>query len=235
MNQKFAGTRKLRAGKGMEMSGTEIIQEYEDRLRRSGIFRGFTVLLFILSIIGLAAYSAFREEYGIWGEILLPAGIILLVLAFGIAIVSIITLRCPNCFGILGGIRAVAYCPSCGTKLKEIESRALDYSPGGELAEGAEEFSEETYPKDIRLFTKPDETELTKRFIHLIQKDEDAQSGDPDEPDSESEGSDEDPESYETDVDTDGYRKAQFRIDYERNKRRESWSILQRIIRFVIR
>ena len=36
----------------------------------------------------------------------------------------------------------------------------------------ASDFPEETYPKNIRLFTTSDEMELTKRYIRLISKDE---------------------------------------------------------------
>jgi hypothetical protein len=36
----------------------------------------------------------------------------------------------------------------------------------------ASDFPEETYPKDIRMFTTSDEMELTKRYIRLITKDE---------------------------------------------------------------
>ncbi len=36
----------------------------------------------------------------------------------------------------------------------------------------ASDFPEETYPKDIRMFTTRDEMELTKRYIRLIAKDE---------------------------------------------------------------
>jgi hypothetical protein len=38
----------------------------------------------------------------------------------------------------------------------------------------ASDFPEETYPKNIRMFTTSDETELTRRYFRLIAKDENA-------------------------------------------------------------
>jgi hypothetical protein len=43
----------------------------------------------------------------------------------------------------------------------------------------ASDFPEETYPKNIRMFTTSDEVELTKRYIRLITKDESAQTENP--------------------------------------------------------
>ncbi len=44
--------------------------------------------------------------------------------------------------------------------------------PPGNFRPTASDFPEETYPKNIRLFTTSDEMELTKRYIRLISKDE---------------------------------------------------------------
>ncbi|HEY5118357.1 MAG TPA: hypothetical protein VII90_02795, partial [Anaerolineales bacterium] len=44
--------------------------------------------------------------------------------------------------------------------------------PQGNFRPTASDFPEETYPKNIRLFTTSDEMELTKRYIRLISKDE---------------------------------------------------------------
>jgi hypothetical protein len=46
----------------------------------------------------------------------------------------------------------------------------------------ASDFPEETYPKDIRMFTTSDEMELTKRYIRLIAKDENPPAAVADEP-----------------------------------------------------
>jgi hypothetical protein len=251
----------LRTGQEASMSGTKIIQEYEDHLRRSGIYGGFAVFLFILSIIGLTAFVTYREELEIWGELLLPAGLILLVLALSLAILSLITLRCLNCYRILGGIRAAAYCPSCGTRLMEVDSRGLESYPGDELAEEVEDFPEETYPKDIRMFTTLDETELTKRFIRLIRKDEKAAFDDEegtelasDENGEEADGDDgsedngenigEDIDSKESgevsetddaDEESGGYQKPEWRIEHERTQTNPEdiiFSFLGAIFRF---
>ena len=44
--------------------------------------------------------------------------------------------------------------------------------PSGNFRPTASDFPEETYPKNIRMFTTSDEMELTKRYIRLISKDE---------------------------------------------------------------
>lgn len=48
--------------------------------------------------------------------------------------------------------------------------------PQGTYRPLASDFPEETYPKNIRMFTTSDETELTRRYFRLIAKDENAET-----------------------------------------------------------
>jgi hypothetical protein len=71
--------------------------------------------------------------------------------------------------GLFGGIGANFV--SAGGISRSAASRSF---PQGTYRPLASDFPEETYPKDIRLFTTSDEMELTKRYIRLITKDENA-------------------------------------------------------------
>ena len=64
-----------------------------------------------------------------------------------------------------------------GAKLPPARREIRGGAASGILSQGnfrpmASDFPEETYPKNIRLFTTSDEMELTKRYIRLISKDE---------------------------------------------------------------
>jgi hypothetical protein len=69
--------------------------------------------------------------------------------------------------GRLGGIGANII-PAGGIS-RSAASRNLSQGTYRPLAS---DFPEETYPKDIRMFTTRDETELTKRYFRLIAKDD---------------------------------------------------------------
>jgi hypothetical protein len=76
--------------------------------------------------------------------------------------------------GLIGGAGA-DFIPAGGGS-RAAASRSLSQATFRPLAT---DFPDETYPKDIRLFTTSDEMELTKRYIRLIAKDE---TPPPDEP-----------------------------------------------------
>jgi len=69
--------------------------------------------------------------------------------------------------GFFGGIGANIL-PSGGFSRRA----ATGILPQGNIRPTASDFPEETYPKNIRMFTTSDEMELTKRYIRLIAKDE---------------------------------------------------------------
>ena len=69
--------------------------------------------------------------------------------------------------GFFGGI-AAKFIPAGGISRRA----ASGILPQGNFRPTASDFPEETYPKNIRLFTTSDEMELTKRYIRLISKDE---------------------------------------------------------------
>ena len=71
----------------------------------------------------------------------------------------------------LGGIDATLV-PSGGIFRRQTAGMV----PQGTYRPLASDFPEETYPKDIRLFTTSDEMELTRRYFRLIAKDEDVPS-----------------------------------------------------------
>ena len=126
----------------------------------------------------------------------LAAGVVGGVVAFTLAVISYIKLRCPNCDRTLGEVNNAAYCPYCGVVLKSDTvgglvtmgapkragsgkamakraapaSSASVWEPRSGTA-GIDDFPEEAYPKNIRMFTTPNEMELTKRYIQLIDKD----------------------------------------------------------------
>ena len=69
--------------------------------------------------------------------------------------------------GLFGGISAKNL-PTVGIS----RPAASGMVPQGNFRPAASDFTEETYPKNIRMFTTSDEMELTKRYIRLISKDE---------------------------------------------------------------
>ena len=187
------------------MDAIEIIEAYEVRSKTARMYREIAALILVISIILLALDGIYRTKIGIWEGILLAAGIILLVLAFASAMLSLIKLQCPNCSRIIGEVFDPAYCPSCGAALKPgspigmvspagqgMQTRGLARGvPGKAAGEKAmarraalgkwtpkaeltvpEDYPDEGYPKNIRLFTTSDEMELTKRFIKLIDRDD---------------------------------------------------------------
>jgi hypothetical protein len=69
--------------------------------------------------------------------------------------------------GFFGGISEKVF-PSAAIS-PSASARPL---PQGNFRPLATDFPDETYPKNIRMFTTSDEMELTKRYIRLISKDE---------------------------------------------------------------
>jgi uncharacterized Zn finger protein (UPF0148 family) len=174
------------------MDPLEIIAQFSARSRSARNYREVGLLLLVVSIIVFALYAVNRARIEFWGGIILAAGIILLVVAFALAMLSFLKVRCPNCSRVLGEVHGAAFCPSCGVPLKDDGSfirapipsakprraaaagRAIvrrDWEPRS-LAAAGDEFPEEAYPKNIRMFTTTDETELTKRYIRLIGRDD---------------------------------------------------------------
>ncbi len=181
------------------MNELEIMEEYGNRSRSARTYREIAALLLVISIILLALYGINQARMGIWGGVLLAAGIVLMVACFALALLSFINLRCPNCGRVLGEVHDVAFCPSCGVALKSGAAFGMESLPeeetggrgAGKLARrqeaarravgraweprsgqpGINTYPGEAYPKNIRMFTTKDEMELTKRYIHLIDKD----------------------------------------------------------------
>jgi len=174
------------------MEPIEIIEEYGARSRSARNYRDAGALSLIVGVVVFVLYAINRERMEFWGGIVLAAGIILGVAAFALAVLAFLKLRCPNCSRVLSEVSGAAFCPSCGVPLKDdgtvirapeaaarprraaAAERAIarrEWEPKS-LALAADEFPEEAYPKNIRLFTTPDETELTKRYLRLIHRDD---------------------------------------------------------------
>jgi hypothetical protein len=174
------------------MNDMEIIEQYHARSASARNYREAAILLLVVGAIVMALYAINRARIEFWGGVILAAGIILLVVSFALAMLSFMRLRCPNCSRVLGGLSDAAFCPGCGIALKGggsfgtasvPEAKARSAPAAGRaiarrkweprsLAAGGDEYPEEAYPKNIRMFTTTDETELTKRYIHLINRDD---------------------------------------------------------------
>jgi|GEM_PF-4035740 len=179
------------------MNQMEVVEEYQSRSHAARTYREIAALLLVVSIIVFALYGINRARLGAWGGAVLAAGILIGVAAFALAALSVVKLRCPNCDRVLGEVHGAAYCPSCGAALRSdavagpnpaggskragggrsMARRAAGAGSVGRVWEprsgtpGIDDFPEEAYPKNIRLFTTPNEMELTKRYIQLIDKD----------------------------------------------------------------
>jgi hypothetical protein len=174
------------------MNDMDIIEQYHARSASARNYREVAILLLVVGAIMMALYAINRSRIEFWGGVILAAGIILLVVSFALALLSFMRLRCPNCSRVLGGLSDAAFCPGCGIALKGggsfvaasvPEAKARSAPAAGRaiarrkweprsLAAGGDEYPEEAYPKNIRMFTTTDETELTKRYIHLINRDD---------------------------------------------------------------
>ncbi len=176
------------------MNQIEIVEEFQNRVHSARAYREVAALLLVVSIILFSVYGILQTQIGIWGGVVLAAGVVGGVITFTLAAVSFINLRCPNCDRVLGEVRDAAYCPNCGAALKSDtvggsvatgasrrrgsgQSLAKRASSAARVWEprsgtpGIDDFPEEAYPKNIRMFTTPNEMELTKRYIQLIDKD----------------------------------------------------------------
>jgi len=179
------------------MNAIDIVEEFQSRSKTVRAAREAAALLLAVAVILLGLYGIIRIQLGAWGGAVLAAGAAAGVAAIGLAAVSFFRLRCPNCGRILGVVLEAAYCPSCGAALKSDGITGMDPAAvsrrkgsGRSMARraaartsvarvweprsgkpGIDDFPEEAYPKNIRMFTTPDEMELTKRYIHLIDRD----------------------------------------------------------------
>jgi hypothetical protein len=179
------------------MNQMEIVDEFQNRSKAARAYREAAALLLVIAVVLFALYAIYRTPVGAWGGAVLAAGVAVGVATIGLAAVSYLKLRCPNCDRILGEVRAAAYCPSCGAALKSdgiagvnaagaskrgsggraMAKRAAAGTSAARVWEprsgtpGSDDFPEEAYPKNIRMFTTPDEMELTKRYIRLIDRD----------------------------------------------------------------
>jgi hypothetical protein len=174
------------------MGQTHIIEEYNARSRSVENHREVALLLLIVSVIVLLVYAVNRTRIGLWGGVMLAAGLIFLALSLALALLSLLRLRCPNCSRVLIGVNRAAFCPGCGAALKGAgRSGTVSAAPQGSrrgasaqrgivrrgsesrgIVSATDEYPEEAYPKDIRLFTTPDERVLTRRYIRLIDRDD---------------------------------------------------------------
>jgi hypothetical protein len=173
------------------MDPKQIIEEYNARERSVENYREVALLLLIVSVIVLVLHAINRTRIGLWGGAMLAAGLVLLVLSLALGLLSFLRRRCPNCSRVLIGVREAAFCPECGATLKAERRMGMAPAPsqgsrrkasakrgivrreGGSrsIVSAADEYPEEAYPKNIRLFTTPDETVLTRRYIRLIDRD----------------------------------------------------------------
>jgi hypothetical protein len=183
------------------MNPMEIVEEFQNRSKAARLYREIAALLLVVAVILFSLYGIYRASIGTWSGAVLAAGIVLGVTTFALAFISYTRLRCPNCDRILGQVNDAAFCPSCGAALKSdgiVKMVAADspkrrdggrsmakraaaagsvgrvWTPRGGTP-GRDDFPEEAYPKNIRMFTTPDEMELTKRYIQLIDRDNSGQ------------------------------------------------------------
>jgi uncharacterized Zn finger protein (UPF0148 family) len=179
------------------MDPSQIITEFEERSRSAGKYREIAALSLVVSVILIAVYEINRAQRGAWSGAVLAGAVVLAAAACFLAILSFLNLRCPKCGRVLGQIFGAAYCPSCGAALTSdappapeagespvpqtegkmvrrrgsaVRTRGRAWTPK-DVTSGDAAFPGETYPKNIRMFTTPDEMELTKRFIRLIDLD----------------------------------------------------------------
>jgi ribosomal protein S27E len=178
------------------MNAMEVVEEYQSRSNSARAYREVAALLLVVSIVLFTIYGIYRTQIGVWSGVVLAAGVVGGVVAFTLAVMSFIKLRCPNCDRVLGEVNNAAYCPYCGAVLKTDTVGGLTAAvapkrggSGQSMARraaprsaakvweprsgtpGIDDFPEEAYPKNIRMFTTPNEMELTKRYIHLIDRD----------------------------------------------------------------
>jgi hypothetical protein len=179
------------------MKPSDVVRQFEDRSRAAGRYREFAALFLVFSLLLFGGYILFRTRIGVWEGALLAVGVVTAVVTAALALLSVINLRCPNCDRIVGEVFGAAYCPACGAALKPdvplrretaetpgrrtaakaSGKRSLAAGLSGRVWEprsgipGVEDYPEEAYPKNIRMFTTTDEGELTKRYIRLIDKD----------------------------------------------------------------
>jgi hypothetical protein len=179
------------------MNVVEVVEEYQARARTARMYRDIAALLLVVTIIGFTLYGINRTQLGNWGVAALAAAVVLAVATLALAALSFIKLRCPNCDRALGEVPNAAFCPACGAALrsdsvvgreivitrargsggKAVANRPAGartalkrWEPGGGKT-GFDDYPGEAYPKNIRMFTTPDEMELTKRYIQLIDSD----------------------------------------------------------------
>ncbi|MGB7537882.1 MAG: zinc ribbon domain-containing protein [Anaerolineales bacterium] len=179
------------------MNAIDIIEEFQNRSKTARGYREAAALLLVIAIVLFTLYAIYRAPIGAWGGAVLAAGVAVGVATIGLTAVSYLKLRCPNCGRVLGEVHDAAYCPSCGAALKSDGITGMDAAgppkrkgSGRAMARraaagtsigraweprsgtpGIDDFPEEAYPKNIRMFTTPNEMELTKRYIHLIDRD----------------------------------------------------------------
>jgi Zn finger protein HypA/HybF involved in hydrogenase expression len=178
------------------MNAMEIVEEFQNRVHSARAYREVAALMLVVSIVLFTLYGIYRTQIGLWSGAVLAAGVMCGVAAFTLAVMSYLKLRCPNCDRVLGEVNNAAYCPYCGAVLKSdtvgglvtmgapkragsgkaVARRAAPASSARVWeprsgTRGGDDFPEEAYPKNIRMFTTPNEMELTKRYIQLIDKD----------------------------------------------------------------
>jgi hypothetical protein len=184
------------------MNVIEVVEEFQARARTARTYREISALLLVVTIIGFTLYGLNQTRLGSWSGAALVAAVVLAAATLALAALSFIKLRCPNCDRALGEVPNAAFCPGCGAALRSDSvigreivitrargsgGKAVAYRPAGArtavkrwepggVKTGLDDYPGEAYPKNIRMFTTPDEMELTKRYIQLIDSDN---SGDP--------------------------------------------------------
>jgi hypothetical protein len=174
------------------MNEFEIVAEYENRLGAARKYRGLAAAFLVLAVADLAVFGFFQNREAGWSGMVLLAGLILSALTLAFAVLSVLKLRCPDCSRILGEVYGASYCPGCGAALRpggraraeppaetaltapkasRRRTRGGGWEPRRSLA-AVDDFPEEAYPKNIRMFTTANEMELTKRYIKLIDQDD---------------------------------------------------------------
>jgi hypothetical protein len=184
------------------MNETDVILEYARRYQFSKYCQYIAVPFFAVSLSGLwisrgAFFSPGEKAFFLAAALLLIASLALAVLSIyryrcpncnKILGVARKIKFCPDCGvnlqpapsgvgnssrtpgerrGILGRV-GMNFIPSGGIS----RTAASGISSQGNVRPAASDFPEETYPKNIRMFTTSDERELTRRYFHLIAKDD---------------------------------------------------------------
>jgi hypothetical protein len=158
------------------MGDKELVSDYRYRYGRSRLSRycailvavGSTFYYLISSLDAPVGQSPFQQpRLGYFG--------ILLLLCLTLLAISILLNKCPNCERVLGGFGDYSFCPGCSAILHSgVDASAGEREFRRKPFVEEESCPEEKYPKKAELFTHSDELQLTRRYVRLIRRDDEA-------------------------------------------------------------